>query len=148
MTKSEAVAPAKGVRHEMAYDAALYLDFYGALLTEKQAEILDFYYNEDYTLSEIAQAFGISRQAAHDAVRNGIYALGEYEDKLGMIRARQAELSGVGEAREAISDLRAAMQKLSADEGSNSNLTGRGFDVLEDIIVRLENGIARIAAEI
>jgi predicted DNA-binding protein YlxM (UPF0122 family) len=82
--------------------AALYLDMYGGLLTEKQAEILDFYYNEDYSLSEIAEGLNISRQAAHDAVRSGTAALAEYEEKLRLVREYNDERVRKAEAREAL----------------------------------------------
>lgn len=47
------------------------LDCYGALLTVRQRECLELYYNENLTLAEIAEYFHISRQAVHDAMRHG-----------------------------------------------------------------------------
>lgn len=47
------------------------LDCYGELLTPRQRECLDLYYNENLTLAEIAEYFHISRQAVHDAMRHG-----------------------------------------------------------------------------
>ena len=96
------------------YDAALYLDFYGGLLTEKQSEILDSYYNEDYSLSEIAKGLNISRQAAHDAIRIGTQVLLEYEKKLNLVETYKKELRDAGEAREAITNLRAVVSELHA----------------------------------
>ena len=60
------------------------LDIYGPLLTDKQREILEFYYNEDLSLGEIADDLGISRQGVHDAVKKGSEALDEYDEKLGI----------------------------------------------------------------
>jgi predicted DNA-binding protein YlxM (UPF0122 family) len=72
---------------------ALLLDYYGNLLTERQAEMLDLHCNEDQSLSEIAEHFGVSRQSVHDAVRVGAEALQAYEAKLGFAEAhgREAE---------------------------------------------------------
>ncbi|MFV0479740.1 MAG: YlxM family DNA-binding protein [Anaerorhabdus sp.] len=60
----------------------LYLDFYEKLLTEKQQKICDYYYREDYSLSEIAELEKISRSAVHDAIKKSTSLLEELEDKL------------------------------------------------------------------
>ena len=58
------------------------LDFYGSLLTEKQCEILDYYYNEDLSLSEISENLGISRQGAMDIIHRAKAQLDFFESKL------------------------------------------------------------------
>ena len=52
---------------------------YGALLTEKQKEYIDYYYNEDLSLAEIAQNDGITRQGVRDIIKKGEKKLFEYE---------------------------------------------------------------------
>lgn len=61
---------------------AVLLDFYEAMLTQNQRELLDLYYNNDYSLSEIAQLKNISRQAVLDNIKRGENALLALEDKL------------------------------------------------------------------
>ena len=55
---------------------------YGKLLTEKQYNFLDDYYNNDYSLSEIAENYGITRQATRDNIVKGENKLFELEEKL------------------------------------------------------------------
>lgn len=62
------------------------LDFYKNILSEKQFEALDLYYNQDCSLSEIATQFGISRQGVRDAIKRGEAELVLLEEKLGMIK--------------------------------------------------------------
>ena len=63
---------------------SILMDFYGNLLTEKQLDALDMYYNSDLSLSEIAEETGISRQGARDAIKRGEKLLAEFEEKLGL----------------------------------------------------------------
>ena len=51
-----------------AYRMAMLFDFYGDLLTERQREFYDLYYNEDLSLAEIAENYGISRQGVRDVI--------------------------------------------------------------------------------
>ena len=65
---------------------AYLLDFYGDLLTEKQRDSLDFYYNEDLSLGEIGANLGISRQGVRDTIKRAEAVLYEMEEKLGLAR--------------------------------------------------------------
>lgn len=62
------------------------LDFYGELLTDKQRECYDLHYNDDLSLSEIAEESGISRQGVWDNIRRAEAALNEYEAKTGLVK--------------------------------------------------------------
>ena len=64
---------------------SLLLDFYGQTLTGKQREVMELYYNEDLSLSEIAENQSISRQAALDSIRRAEKHLEQMEQKLGML---------------------------------------------------------------
>ena len=60
--------------------------FYGKLLTKKQSEIIDDYYNHDLSLSEIAENNKITRQAVRDILKKGEKKLFEYEEKLQIMK--------------------------------------------------------------
>ena len=57
-------------------------DFYSPMLSERQRDVLDLYYNDDLSLSEIASELGITRQGVREAIKAGEARLNEYEDKL------------------------------------------------------------------
>ena len=61
---------------------SILIETYGKLLTEKQNQILNDYYNNDLSLSEIAENEGITRQAVRDIIKKGEKKLFEYEEKL------------------------------------------------------------------
>ena len=85
---------------ERLYDLAQLYDLYGALLTGKQRESLHLHIAEDFSLAEIGETLGITRQAAHESIRRAEHALAEMEERLGL-RARRAaeerELAGIYE---------------------------------------------------
>ncbi|CDF57919.1 YlxM family DNA-binding protein [Thermobrachium celere] len=63
----------------------LLLDFYRNLLTEKQRDIMSRHYEEDMSLAEIAEEYGISRQAVHDIIKRSEKILIDYENELGLV---------------------------------------------------------------
>lgn len=66
-------------------------DFYGALLTEKQQFSLEMHYLKDFSLAEIAEELGVSRQAVHDLLRRAEQILMDYEEKLKFVERHQRE---------------------------------------------------------
>lgn len=68
------------------YRMTMLYDFYGELLTDRQKEFFDLYYNEDLSLAEIAENAGISRQGVRDVIVRAEGVMQEIEDKTGLIR--------------------------------------------------------------
>jgi len=68
------------------YRMTMLYDFYGELLTDRQKEFFDLYYNEDLSLSEIAENAEISRQGVRDVIVRAEAVMQEIEDKTGLIR--------------------------------------------------------------
>ena len=66
------------------------LDFYGELLSEKKRSVMDMYFNEDFSLAEIAEQIGISRQGVRDIIKKCEEELLFYEEKLGLAKKMQS----------------------------------------------------------
>lgn len=64
----------------------LLLDFYGAVLKDRQREIMELYYNEDLSLGEIAENTGITRQGVFDALKKSALILTDLDKKLGLAK--------------------------------------------------------------
>lgn len=83
------------------FHMSLLYDYYGELLTDKQKELFDLYYNEDLSLAEIAEHAGISRQGVRDAIVRSETILRETEDKLGLVKKYAGYESKLEEIRQA-----------------------------------------------
>lgn len=89
---------------ETVYRTMLF-DFYGELLTEKQRMYFDLHYNEDYSLSEIAEMTGISRQGVWDIIKRAEETLRSTEEKTGLIGRFRETQAAIGEIEAALAAL-------------------------------------------
>ncbi len=64
---------------------ALLYDLYGEVLTEKQKDVFELYYNNDYSLAEIAEHIGMTRQGVRYIVKRAEEILCDMEDRLGLL---------------------------------------------------------------
>lgn len=76
-------------------EISILLDFYGDMLTEKQREVIEYYYNDDLSLSEIADNEGITRQGVRDSIKRAELQLLEMEERLGLARRFREMRSGL-----------------------------------------------------
>lgn len=86
-----------------AFRMALLFDFYGDVLTDRQKEFYGLYYNEDLSLAEIAENYGITRQGVRDVIVRAEAILTDLEDKTGLIRrfhAMRSQLDNIVKAAE------------------------------------------------
>ena len=100
-----------------AYRMAMLYDFYGDLLTDRQKEFYDLYYNEDLSLAEIAENYGIPRQGVRDVIVRAEAYLTEIEDKTGLIRrfhTMQSQLREIADCVRQVIDLND--KRLGSDE--------------------------------
>ncbi len=86
-------------------EISLLFDFYGDMLTEKQRDVVELYYNDDLSLSEIAENEGITRQGVRDSIKRAEAQLLEMEDRLGLARRFHAVREGIETIREAARDI-------------------------------------------
>ena len=70
---------------EKFVEQTLLYDFYGELLTERQQQVYESVVLEDYSLSEVAEDLGISRQGVHDMIKRCNHTLEEYESRLHLV---------------------------------------------------------------
>jgi uncharacterized protein len=118
----------KRVFMDNVYEIGLLLDFYGQLLTNRQYEIMDLHYNNDYSLAEIAEQLNISRQGVFDNIKKGKVALNSLESKLSLVK-RFTELK-----------LKAEAVLKSTQEINIDNLNS--FD--RETVLKVEKGIRNI----
>lgn len=77
-------------------------DTYAPLLSERQRDIMELYYNEDESLSEIAENTGITRQGVRDWIKKTETQLLGYEEALGLVRRSEALAEALGSVRKAL----------------------------------------------
>lgn len=82
------------------------LDYYGAVLTDKQRTILTEYYDEDLSLAEIAENYGITRQGVRDAIKHGEATLTDMETRLGYARREGAQRADLERLEQLVMEVR------------------------------------------
>lgn len=111
-------------------DQSMLLDFYGELLTARQRDCFDLHYNEDLSLSEIAEQLGISRQGVWDSIRHAQSAMEDVESKTGLIGRFQ-------ETRRGLESLKEKMERLrSVTDGEAASLAGEAAAVIDALLSR------------
>ena len=85
---------------EKNMELSLLLDFYGELLSEKVRRATELYYNDDLSLSEVAEDMGITRQGVRDLIKRAEGNLYGYEQKLGLYKRFLEMQKGLGTLKE------------------------------------------------
>lgn len=103
---------------EKNLEVAVLLDLYSGLLTDKQRDVIDLYYNEDLSLGEIAECENITRQGVRDSIKRGEQVLFEMEAALGLAE-KSKRLGSIADRLEASEKLSAEDIRAAADEIRN-----------------------------
>lgn len=92
---------------------SLLYDFYGGLLSARQRELCEYCYNDDLSLTEIAENTGITRQGVRDGLKKAEAILCEAEEKLGLFAAWQAREKTIDAIEIRLAELGITDEKLS-----------------------------------
>ena len=109
---------------EKILEQTLLYDFYGDLLTEHQKQIYEDVVLNDYSLSEVAQEQGISRQGVHDLVKRCNRILQDYESKLHLVEKFVT-------IKEQVEQMKRSL--LDAEQPDREELTRRLDGILENL---------------
>lgn len=98
----------------------LLFDFYGGMLTGKQKELFELHYQFDLSLGEIAENFGVSRQAVHDLLRRTISQLDNYEERLQLLVKHQERIQLLTQLQQAIDNADTELAQELVDKLKNT----------------------------
>lgn len=102
---------------EKDFETVVLLDMYAGLLTEKQLRLCDMYYNQDYSLAEIAEIENTTRQAVRDGIEKAREKLHDTEQRLGLSGKRTKTMLAISRLREAAGDNAALTEALEEISG-------------------------------
>ncbi|WP_422485161.1 YlxM family DNA-binding protein [Gudongella sp. DL1XJH-153] len=91
-------------------------DFYGKLLSPKQYQIIEYYYSNDLSLTEIGEVLGISRQGVFDTLKRAEEKLIKYEEKLGLVDKFYESQDAIRESRNLAREISIIGEKSSNEE--------------------------------
>ena len=116
-----------------AYRMAMLYDFYGDLLTPRQKEFYDLYYNDDLSLAEIAENYDITRQGVRDTIVRAEKTLEEIEEKTGLIQRYHRTRATAASLRDLCGQIQALNQAMLANQELDALCTrlGEAIDDLE-----------------
>jgi len=113
----------------------LLYDCYGGLLTDKQKDVMHLYYEDDYSLAEIAEELQVSRQAVHDMIKKSRRTLEDCEEKLGLA----AKISMIDDTMDRIKDITDEMKaSAEADLSVDRDKLLSAIDKINKLISEIE----------
>lgn len=117
---------------------SMLFDYYGQLLNDRQNEVFRLYYEEDYSLSEIAAGLNISRQGVHDALKKAETALVSFEEKLKLIAKHEEYLTALKRINDIVKLLVTEEKISNSDMSKSANKTHKLLLELEDTVSNLD----------
>lgn len=117
-----------------AYRMTMLFDFFGDVLTDRQKEFYDLYYNEDLSLGEIAENYNITRQGVRDVIARASATLEELEEKTGIIRRYHTMQEQKLEVVKTIDELKKRIARYDSAE-------------LDALVTRIRDGVENLLKE-
>lgn len=115
-------------------EVGILFDFYGKLLTERQYNIVDLFYMEDFSLSEIGEELEITRQGVYDTLKRAEEKLYQYEKTLGLASKFRASQDNIKRILELTEEINKSIEKSNYKDISYSTklIEDIGLEILED----------------
>ena len=118
---------------EKNMELSLLLDFYGELLSEKVRRATELYYNDDLSLSEVAEDMGITRQGVRDLIKRAEGNLYGYEQKLGLYKRFLEMQKGLGTLRESLVKAKSLLNNKIEQSEIDKEISGM-IDLVDELI--------------
>lgn len=118
---------------EKNMELSLLLDFYGELLSEKVRRATELYYNDDLSLSEVAEDMGITRQGVRDLIKRAEGNLYGYEQKLGLYKRFLEMQKGLGSLKESLVKAKSLLDNNTDRSEIDKEISGM-IDLVDELI--------------
>lgn len=118
---------------EKNMELSLLLDFYGELLSEKVRRATELYYNDDLSLSEVAEDMGITRQGVRDLIKRAEGNLYGYEQKLGLYKRFLEMQKGLGTLKESLVKAKSLLDNNTDWSEIDKEISGM-IDLVDELI--------------
>ncbi|HZJ57033.1 MAG TPA: sigma factor-like helix-turn-helix DNA-binding protein [Clostridia bacterium] len=114
-------------------------EIYGGLLTHRQRDVMDLYYNHDLSLAEIAEQLSISRQGVHDLVKRSGLSLENAENNIGFLKFRGGIFHGINDIERDLDRLLSCLGQGAEGEGieKEPHELKRKLSLIKDKIMRI-----------
>ena len=118
---------------EKNMELSLLLDFYGELLSEKVRGATELYYNDDLSLSEVAEDMGITRQGVRDLIKRAEGNLYGYEEKLGLYKRFLEMQKGLGTLKDSLMKTKSLLDNNTDRSEIDKEISGM-IDLVDELI--------------
>lgn len=118
---------------EKNMELSLLLDFYGELLSEKVRKATELYYNDDLSLSEVAEDMGITRQGVRDLIKRAEGNLYGYEQKLGLYKRFVEMQKGLTSLKDSLVKTKSLLDNESEKSEIDKEISGM-IDLVDELI--------------
>ena len=118
---------------EKNMELSLLFDFYGELLSEKVRRATELYYNDDLSLSEVAEDMGITRQGVRDLIKRAEGNLYGYEQKLGLYKRFLEMQKGLGSLKDSLVKAKSLLDSNTDRSEIDKEISGM-IDLVDELI--------------